>query len=562
MMATEYVFAYLIMQLILIKQVLVWSGACRYGNRNIFNFGPVEVNGVQQLSFWLPALTLGDDIPEEEQQQSGVMMNNQYEEVGRTFVQNGRWLDGHEFNVLNHGETVLLTTIWWPEVEAHSIGQEKRHLVNTGFQEVNMKTGEILFDWDPLEKGLLLNESLDLLGMADTTPKKGKKESTWDWFHINSVDKFVNGDYLVSGRHTHAVYKVSAEDGSVRWRLGGTNSDFVLEDNLPFHWQHHARIRSENMTHTILSVFDNASDDQGRNPDYPAQRSAGKIMVLDHSAKPMTAKMLRRFDRPDGDHSPALGSVQQIGENIETSNIFVNWAFDGYVSEYDAQNRLLLEARFLSGRFRSYRAYKHPWVGKPTEIPAFTILPIGSDNDKVSSAFYVSWNGATEVSSWAFYGGDTLSKPLKRLATIKKHGFETSHVEPGVVRYAYAVALDIHGNILSKSNTTTITPAVDGDYKISQPLLQDAKAAEVVPTDETVKEPSHWGFSKASDNTQSSDSDYSGKAVVTKATRGAPYFVVVGFALFGLFCAVRNLLGEIRRRQKGYSAVSGYYESP
>ena len=45
---------------------------------------------------------------------------------------------------------------------------------------------------------------------------------------MNSVDKDANGDYLVSGRNTHTIYKVSGSDGSIIWRLGGKMSTFHL----------------------------------------------------------------------------------------------------------------------------------------------------------------------------------------------------------------------------------------------------------------------------------------------------------------------------------------------
>ena len=47
----------------------------------------------------------------------------------------------------------------------------------------------------------------------------------WDAHHCNAIDRFENGDYLVSCRHTDALYKISRESGSILWRLGGTRSD-------------------------------------------------------------------------------------------------------------------------------------------------------------------------------------------------------------------------------------------------------------------------------------------------------------------------------------------------
>ena len=58
--------------------------------------------------------------------------------------------------------------------------------------------------------------------------------------HANSVDKFPDGDYLFSGRHSDTVYKISHKDGSIVWRLSGRgeNGNFELSDH--FSGQHDA----------------------------------------------------------------------------------------------------------------------------------------------------------------------------------------------------------------------------------------------------------------------------------------------------------------------------------
>jgi hypothetical protein len=43
----------------------------------------------------------------------------------------------------------------------------------------------------------------------------------WDYLHINSVDKMLNSNYLISGRHTDCIYEISGIDGTVllaSWR--------------------------------------------------------------------------------------------------------------------------------------------------------------------------------------------------------------------------------------------------------------------------------------------------------------------------------------------------------
>jgi hypothetical protein len=329
-----------------------------------------------------------------------------------------------------------------------------------------------------------------------------------------------------------------------------------MEEGLEFHWQHHARIRYENMTHTVISVFDNAGDDQGRNPEIHQQTSAGKIMILDHSTQPMTAKMLRRFDRPDDDTSLALGNVQMIGTNPETASFFIDWAFPGYISEYDSQGRLVLEAKWMSDRFRSYRAYKGSFVGVPTEPPAFKVLPIGYGKSGAASAFYASWNGATEVAKWAFYGGDSLSGALKRVGLVDKHGFETSWVTQGVVRFAYAEALDKNGKALGRSATVAIQPSRDleGAYKISTPLLNDIESQDSTFLPGTPPGVDIYGAPVPEHNTETGSV---ASTTMGKARGGVSYFVIVCFAAYGGFAAVRNLVHEItrRRQRKGYKAV-------
>ncbi len=518
------------------------------------------MDGLTYFSFWLPKKTTGEHIEEHEKEQSGVLTNSFYEEVNRTYVRNGKWLDGHEYNVLPNGKTLLLTTIWTQKIDASDLGQGEREIWNTGFREMDMETNEVLFEWIPTDGHVSLKDSCDVVGM-----KPNYSSKPWDWFHINSVDKNFNGDYLVSSRHTSTIYKISKDDGHVIWRLGGCgDSDFEMEEGLPFRWQHHARFRYENSTHTILSVFDNHGDDQDRNPNIPNERSAGKIIILDHTTKPMTAKMLRRFDRPDGQSSLALGSVQIIGKDPATANVFIGWAFPGYISEYDAEGRLVLEAKWMSERFRSYRAYKAQFVGTPTEPPAFKILPIAYGKGDGASAFYASWNGATEIAKWAFYGGDSLSGPLKRLALVDKHGFETSWVTPGIVKYAYAEAIGKDGKALARSATVCIQPSRDleANYKISTPLLNDVTAHQdalfPLGAPSLADAPGVDVYAKPVPEHNAAPGTAAPSAV-DSAKGNATYIVVFCFAAYGAFAVVRNVLEGIarRRQRRGYKSVAG-----
>lgn len=209
----------------------------------------------------------------------------------------------------------------------------------------------------------------------------------------------------MSGRHVSTVYKISSRDGSLLWRLGGQKSDFKLDEGADFHWQHDARIRYENATHTIISILDNASSPYLGQAGGQQTRavSSGKIIAL--NTETMTATLVRHFPRPQGLPSRKMGNLQTLGENPIQSNILVNWASPGGISEFDSKNKLVLGASLWAGTVTSYRVPKQQFVGLPLHPPIVTILPAvrGPSGDEVSAIFYMRWNGAKEIRSWKIW---------------------------------------------------------------------------------------------------------------------------------------------------------------
>jgi hypothetical protein len=269
------------------------------------------------------------------------------------------------------------------------------------------------------------------------------------------VDKGKDGDYLISSRYTNTVYKISGVDGSILWRLGGQLSDFVLLDGLNFTSQHHARFQSENETVTTLTLFDNASDDGGRQA--PTSRcSSGKLVALDTATSPMTARLIQQWDRPDGLLSDKRGNVQVLPD----TNVVVGWADRGYLSEFTADGRRLLDAAYTSSRFGNYRAYKFNFTGSPIEPPSLRTFAYGSGTSLAGmvSVCYVSWNGATEVVKWNFYGSHDESAGFSMVGSIAKTGFETSYMSARYLKYTYAEAISTDGRILGKSDIQKTIP--------------------------------------------------------------------------------------------------------
>jgi hypothetical protein len=74
--------------------------------------------------------------------------------------------------------------------------------------------------------------------------------------------------------------------------------------------------------------------------------------------------------------------------------------------------------------------------------------------------FYVSWNGATQVKSWRFYGAWNQTDSYDLLAEIAKRGFETTYTHSGFYPWTYAEAIDAEGNVLgSSSDKFTFVPS-------------------------------------------------------------------------------------------------------
>lgn len=137
------------------------------------------------------------------------------------------------------------------------------------------------------------------------------------------------------------------------------------------------------------------------------------------------------------------------------------------MQERTPESELLVEAQSKSDRFVTYRAHKSPFVGKPSKSSVFKSFIYGSSPESFVQVSYVSWNGATEVARWEFSStsattvaseDDTMEK-TNLIGTAVRTGFETSLHSSGYADAVYAVALDVHGQVLDHSEVAwTVKP--------------------------------------------------------------------------------------------------------
>ena len=322
------------------------------------------------------------------------------------------------------------------------------------FQEIDIETNKLLFEWKASEH-ISLNETYRFLGDVGHT-----HDGAYDWFHINSVDKDPQGNYLISSRHLHTIHYINGTSGEVMWVLGGRSNmfeDLSGGNATSFAWQHHARWHNN---YTAITLFDNANEDT--NPlGIP---SRGLYIDLDTAA--MTASVRNQYIHYQAgtDGKPSLGSTLSQGslQILPNGNALLGYGYSAHYAEFSAAGDVLCDVHFGpaseygQGNVQSYRVYKFPWVGKPTWPPAVHV----SSNDKKIA---VSWMGATEVASWSIEMADkpttktgTIEEDLDFVPyqTVQKSGFETSlELKDSKKRYVRVVALDLKGDVIGVSDT-------------------------------------------------------------------------------------------------------------
>ncbi|KAJ6070854.1 hypothetical protein N7467_012173 [Penicillium canescens] len=367
---------------------LVWVK--EYGttyNLNIHTF-----RGEDYLTFWT-----GNDGVRGHGNGIYYMLNSRYEETYKVRGVNGLPADLHEFNI-TPDETAVFAVYETRPADLRVVGGPENGWIFDGvFQEVDIETNELLFQWRASEH-FNLND-----GYRGTEGTGNSEDAPWDFFHINSIDKDARGNFLISSRYMSCLTYIDGKTGDIIWRLGGTQNSFTdLSDGAATNisWQHHARFQeedadadpeSEDYPKRAITIFDNSSRGKGA----PENRSRGLFVDIDE--KTLTARVRHEYWNPLQISSQSQGSVQVL----DNGNVLVGYGFDAAWTEFSMDGEVLCNVHFGpsggfgDGNIVSYRVFKHQWVGRPTSSP---------DAAFAETYVAVSWNGATEVKSWVLEG--------------------------------------------------------------------------------------------------------------------------------------------------------------
>ncbi len=264
----------------------------------------------------------------------GVIMNALGERVATVEAGNGLKADLHDF-VLTPQGTALITAFEEHPFDLSSIGGPRDgKILDSIVQEVEVASGKVVAYWRASHH-VEVSESYLAVPTSPSEP--------YDFFHVNSVALTLDGNLLISGRHTWCVYKVRRTTGQILWRLHGKRSDWHMGRGTRFQWQHDAREHSGG----VLSLF----DDGGK----PApKQSRGLLLSLDESS--MRATLVHGYP-----HHPRLfaanqGSTQILGNG----DVFVGWGSQPYFTEYSQSGQVRFEGR-LPDHVSSYRAFRAEW---------------------------------------------------------------------------------------------------------------------------------------------------------------------------------------------------------
>ena len=270
--------------------------------------------------------------------------NDRYQQIAAIRAGNGDATNFHEF-LITPWNTALILADTVTNANLTSIGGPADQRVVDGLvQEIDIRTGRVLFQWDSAAHVPYTDSYL---------PRPSSPNMPWDWFHINAVHLDTDGNLLVDSRNTWTTFKVNRHTGQIMWQLGGKHSSFTLRagpgqvldrDGKIFAWQHDP----EAIGGGEYTFFD---DESGG-----SLLGSSRVVTVRLDLATRVATLVKSDDQPEGQVAPAMGNAQ----TTPGDDLFVGWGALPYISEFSPSGKLLFNAKLPAG-VSTYRAYLLPW---------------------------------------------------------------------------------------------------------------------------------------------------------------------------------------------------------
>jgi hypothetical protein len=340
---------------------------------------------------------------------------NGYKVLDSTYALSDTWVPGngypvvdfHDFQLLSNGNVAFMIYDQQPlDLSAYG-GRADAEVVDLVIQEMD-PDHNVVFTWN----------SRDHIAITDTYVSLN--DAVVDYVHGNAIEEDSDGNFLLSSRHLSEITKIDRHTGDIIWRLGGKNNEFTFigDPTLPnigaFSYQHDIR----HLPNGHITLF----DDGNQFIDANLRGSRGVEYELDVISK--TATLVKEFRTVPETYATFMGSMQRL----ENGNTLVGWGGGlpplrqqpNTLTEFTPDGDAALYLGYLDSTQLSYRARKFTWHGFPTTAPLLVVV-----TDTIPAALYYSWNGATDVVSYAVKGGE-LPLDLQVIAEQAKTDFEDS----------------------------------------------------------------------------------------------------------------------------------------
>jgi hypothetical protein len=352
-----------------------------------------------------------------------VIYDSSYKQLASVRAGNGYRADLHQFRLTGQG------TAWIDEFDPIRLGLSSLRgaggvLTDSVVQEIDVKTGLVMWEW----------HALGHIPLGDSHNPIPHNGNPWDYIHVNSIDPGSSNDVLISARNSWGLYDVDIRTGAFNWQLGGKHSTFELGPGTKTYWQHDAEWQPGG----LISVFDNGST--------PPREKQSRGLLLKPDLATKTVALAKAFVNPT---KTLLAPAQGNTLSLPGGSWLMGYGNLPNFTEYDSQGHVVLDGT-LGHNVQDFRTYLSPWSGDPSTLPALVAKRSGA-----SVTLQTSWNGATDVSSWKLLAGSSPSL-LVPVATVPKHGFQTTATVTSSAPYVESWALDANGNELAASPPTRV----------------------------------------------------------------------------------------------------------
>lgn len=200
---------------------LIWQGP----SETVFALDKGELDSESILVYWT-----GSAYPDPNGFGYGMIkvFNSAYENIynvtlpqsegsfytGTTTTYNS-YIDLHESFVTDRG-SVMVTATNVTQADLTSVGGPSNGWLRQSlFYEIDIKTNEIIYQWNSWDH----RDQIPLTGTLETLHDEGSASSSpFNYFHINAASPF-QGYYIISSRYYCAVFLIDPKDGSVVWEL-------------------------------------------------------------------------------------------------------------------------------------------------------------------------------------------------------------------------------------------------------------------------------------------------------------------------------------------------------